>query len=170
MWAIKVGRSRLESSLHEAALVIQPAFGAITTSLMSIEHSSVGSGRNVYLLLLSADMGVVLSQKEFSFRGRLTALIGQLLKSHVFCPLGRAAARRANSSSLPCRTHLALSCLFRAASNFLAGGVRLQTFFFLNCTCICRIESIHLRCSGSNPLEGAFSEPARLSHPPNLLF
>lgn len=41
-----------ESSLHEAALVIQPAFGAITTSLMSIEHLSVGSGRNVYLLLL----------------------------------------------------------------------------------------------------------------------
>lgn len=32
--------------------------------------------------------GGVLPQKEFSFRGRLAAVIGQLSKSHIFCPLG----------------------------------------------------------------------------------
>lgn len=57
---------------------------------------------------------------------------------------------------------------FEQQSSFLCCGM--PTDFVANCTCICGIESIHLRCSDSNPLEGAFSEPARLSHLSDLLF
>lgn len=54
---------------------------------------------------------------------------------------------------------------FERQINFLLVVLCLQTLLQIAHVSV-ELKGIHLRCSDSNPLEGAFSEPARLSLQP----